>query len=273
MDNMFGVKRVNGEYISKKEYDKNRQKRRAEILDGWVEKQESFEGKQVRIRKIDSFSLADTLQNIDKKFCTNTEEFVGKHTDCITIKKFDKEKKAIFDNGLNVYYAGRDVVRNFILERSNLLIKKNALYVPKCKNENDVCRWFEENCNNLCLEIATHRTNSSKFHIKGSGSYGGIDHICRFIDGASDQCGFHYCKDNNYRPFLNRYMSEKQRMIYNQFYEFIEADFMLIELEYLSSHFVTHKHPSVIDMVICYKKDKDLSVPVLTLGMDRDTNV
>jgi hypothetical protein len=61
-------------------------------------------------------------------------------------------------------------------------------------------------------------------------------------------------------------------MIYNQFYELVEADFMLIELEYLSSNFVIHKHPSMVDMVICYKKDRDLSVPVLELGMDRDTN-
>ena len=273
MDNMFGVKRVNGEYISKKEYDKNRQKRHVEILDGWVEKQESFEDKQVRIGKIDSFSLADTLQNIDKKFCTNAEEFVGKYANRITVKKLDTEKKAIFDDRLNVYYAGRDIVRNFILERFNFLIKANALYIPKCENENDVNRWFDENCNDLCLGIATHRTNGSKFHINGSGSYGEIDHICVFIGGVSDQYGFHYCKDNNYRPFLNRYMTEKHATIYNQFYEFIEADFMLIELEYLSSHFVTHKHPSVVDMVVCYKKDKDLSVPVLVLGMDCDTNV
>jgi hypothetical protein len=59
-------------------------------------------------------------------------------------------------------------------------------------------------------------------------------------------------------------------MAYNQFYELVEAGFMLIEIEYLSSNFVRHRHPSTIDMVICYKKDKDLSVPILELGTGRD---
>ena len=79
------------------------------------------------------------------------------------------------------------------------------------------------------------------------------------LDGISNSYEFHYCEDNNYHPFLNRYINEKQRIIYDQFYEFVEADFMLIEI-----------NSSVIDMVICYKKDKELSVPVLELEIGRD---
>ena len=39
-----------------------------------------------------------------------------------------------------------------------------------------------------------------------------------------------------------------------------------IELEYKSSNFIQHKHdPSKVDMVICWEKDTDLSVPVIEL--------
>jgi len=272
MDNMFGVKRVDGKYVSKNEYNDNRRKRRDEILDGLIGKQESFEDRQTRLEKIDPFELSEGLKNVDSRFCALVEEFVDKYINGISIKKSLKDETAIFDNRLSISCAGRNIVRNFILERSSFLIRSNVLYIPKCENENDVSRWFEDNCNDLCLGIAIHRNSHSKFHIKGSCSYGGIDHICRFVDGISGNYEFHHCEDNNYIPLLNRYMSKKQVMIYNQFYELVEADFMLIELEYLSSNFVIHKHPSMVDMVICYKKDRDLSVPVLELGMDRDTN-
>jgi hypothetical protein len=267
MDNMFGVKRVNGEYVSKDEYNDHRNKRRDEILEEWIGKQESFEDRQIRLKKIDPFEVSDGLKNIDSKFCANVEEFANKNMGDANIKKSLKDEIAIFDNRLSISCSGRNIVRNFILERSNFLIKSNVFYIPRCENENDVSRWFEDNCNDLCLGIAIHRNRHSKFHIEGSGSYGGIDHICMFIDGISGIAEFHHCADNNYQPLLNRYMNQKQIMIYNQFYELVKADFMLIELEYLSSNFVRHKHPSVVDMVICYKKDRDLSVPVLELGI------
>ncbi len=271
MDSMFRIKRVNGEYLSKIEYNNHRKKRYVEISDEWIGKQESFEDRQIRLNKIDSFELGEALTNIDKKFCTDTEEFVNKYGNCVNIKKFHEDETVIYNDRLMVYNIGRDIVRNFILERSNLLIRSNCLYIPNCKNENDVSGWFEENCNNLCLGISTHRNRHSKFLMKGS-RYSGVDHICRFIGEALESHKFYRCKDNDYRPLLNRYMSEKQIMTYNRFYEFVEADSVLIELEYLSSNFVKHKHPSIIDMVICYKKDKDLSVPVLELGLGRDIN-
>ncbi len=266
MDSMFGIKRVNGEYTPKKEYNNHRKKRYAEILDEWIDKQESFEERQIRLRKVNSFRLMEILKNVDKKFCTDIEEFVNKYINSIDIKKFHEDETIVFDDRLRISDIGRDIVRNFILERSNFLIGSNALYIPNCKNENEVSRWFEKNCNDLCLGISIYKNRHSKFRIKGSGSYSGVDHICRFIGSILDTSESLYCEDNNYRPFLNRYMNEKQRVIYNQFYEFVEADFMLIELEYLSSNFVRHQHPSVVDMVICYKKDKDLSAPVLELG-------
>lgn len=270
MDNMFGVKRINGEYIPKKEYNDYRNKKRIEISDSYIDKQESLKDRQIRLSKIDPFKIAETLKNIDNDLCTDVVKFINKYSNYIDFQKFQKDETAIFDNRLKISNIGRDIVRNFILERSNFLIRSNALYIPKCENENDVSKWFENNCNDLCLGISLHRNRHSKFHIKGSGSYSGIDHICRFIGGALDTSEFHLCEDNNYRPFLNRYMDEKQITVFNQFYEFVEAGFMLIELEYLSSNFVRHRHPSTIDMVICYKKDKDLSVPVLELGIGRD---
>jgi|SRR3990167_2084605 len=269
MDSMFGIKRVNGEYVSKKEYNDHRKKRYIEILDKWIDKQESFEERQIRLRKIDSFKLAENLENIDKKFCTDIDKFV--HTNCLNIKKINDEI-AIFDNRLMIFEIGRNIVRNFILDRTTFLIRSKALYIPNFENESEISRWFGKNCNDLCLGISLHRNRHSKFRIKGSGSYSRIDHICKFIGGIFNTYDFHYCEDNNYRPFLNRYMDEKQNLIYNQFYEFIEADFMFIELEYMSSNFVRHLHPNIVDMVICYKKDKDLSVPVLELGINRDIN-
>ncbi len=271
MDNMFGVKRVYGEYVSKKEYNDHINKRKIDILDNWISKQETSEDRQIRLKNIDFFELAETLKNFDKQFCNDAEQFISKYVKYTRIKKILEEETIIFDDRLKISNIGRNIVRNFILERSNYLIKSDALFIPNCKNENDVNRWFEENCNDLCLGISLYRNRHSKFHIKGSGSYSGIDYICKFIDGISI-VDFQHCKNNNYCPFLNRYMSEKQIIMYNQFYEFVEASFMSVELEYLSSNFVRHKHPSTVDMVICYKKDKDLSVPVLELGFGRDIN-
>ncbi len=273
MDDMFHVKRKNGEYISKKELRDSRKKIHVAISEEWIRKQESFEDRQSRLRGIDPFKLSDTLSMIDKKFCKGVEEFVGKYKNFVDIKKSHDKEMAIFDDRLRVSNIGRDIVRNFILERSNFLIKSNALYIPDCEKENEVNMWFEENCNDLCLGISVHKDRHSKFHIRGSGSYSGVDYICNFIGSTLNTYEFVNCKNNNYRPFLNRYMDEKQSLVHNQFYEFVETSFMLIGLEYLSSNFVRHKHPSVVDMVICYKKDKDLSVPVLELGMGRDMNV
>ena len=46
-----------------------------------------------------------------------------------------------------------------------------------------------------------------------------------------------------------------------------------IELEYTSSNFVLHKHdPSKVDMVVCWKKDKELSVPVIELKSFLEAN-
>ena len=61
------------------------------------------------------------------------------------------------------------------------------------------------------------------------------------------------------------YMDNNQRQMYNKFCDIVQADFLPIELEYLSGNFIKHKHPDIVSMVICYKKDKELSVPVLEL--------
>lgn len=46
-----------------------------------------------------------------------------------------------------------------------------------------------------------------------------------------------------------------------------------IELEYTSGNFVLHKHdPSKVDMVVCWKKDKELSVPVIELKSFLESN-
>ena len=68
-----------------------------------------------------------------------------------------------------------------------------------------------------------------------------------------------------YRPFLSKYMDNKQRQVYDKFYALVGAQSISIELEEISSNFVRYKHPSTVDMVICYKNDKEIRVPVLEL--------
>jgi transcriptional antiterminator Rof (Rho-off) len=46
-----------------------------------------------------------------------------------------------------------------------------------------------------------------------------------------------------------------------------------IELEYMSSNFIQHKHDtSKVDMVVCWKKDKELSIPIIELESFLEAN-
>lgn len=196
------------------------------------------------------YTLERQLEDIDKKFCINIEKFVSNHND-----KYD-----LMDS-LKVFKIGRHIICDYIIERCNLLILSDAIHIPDFKNEHDINRWFKENCNNLGLETFTHKKRHTKFIITGSGKYGGIDYICKISDGF----GFQSCIDNYYSPHLNMCMDNNQKKIYDKFCEIVQADFLPIELEYLSGNFIKHKHPDIVSMVICYKKDKDISVPVLEL--------
>lgn len=256
-DKMYKVKRIEDEYVTKNEY-KNYRKNK--IMEEWENKQETFEERKSRLEKINPWKINKELENIDKKFCINTGEFVNNYGCKFSIMSFDDRSKII--------KIGRDIICNFILERSDFLIRSNAVYIPNCEDEDDVKRWFEENCNNICLGIPMHSRRHIKFNIKGSGIYDGIDYICNFIGGV-DNLHYRYCEDNHYRPFLNKYMDDKQRQIYGKFYELVDAQSILIELEYISSNFIRHKHPGIVDMIICYHKDKEVGIPVLELYKEK----
>ena len=262
MDKMFHIKK--GECVTKREYseyrkhksiytDKSDKYRKNQIEEELIYKQETFEEREKRLENIDTFKINDVLERIDKKFCANIEEFMNNYGHKFHTMSLRERSEAI--------KTGKDIVINFILDRSNIIIESNAIYIPDCKGESDMMRWFNENCNNLCIGIPMISTR----HVKD-----GVD-ICSFI-GGMDHNGYCYkqqnavyCEDNHYRPLLNKYMGNKQRQVYGKFYEFIGAQSISIELEDISSNFVRYKHPSTVDMVICYEKDKDIRVPVLEL--------
>lgn len=196
------------------------------------------------------YTLENQLEDIDKKFYANIEKFVSNNSDNVDIM-----------DRIKIFKTGRDVICEYIIERYNLLIRSNAIHIPDFKNEHDINRWFKENCNNIGLEIFTHHKRHSRFNITGCGDYGGIDYICKISDGF----GFQSCVNNYYSPHLNLFMNDNQKKIYDKFCEIVEADFLPIELEYLSGNFIKHKHPDIVSMVICFKKDKDISTPVLEL--------
>lgn len=245
--NLINIKKVKGGYVAKREYNEYRRYRKNLIEEEWIEKQETFEEREKRLEKIDPFEINGVLENVDKKFCTNIEEFISNYRYKFNTMSFSKRSEII--------KIGKDIVLNFILDRSNFIIESNAIYVPNCNDESGMIRWFEENCNNLCLGMPTESIRHAKDR---------VGYICRFIGGIGHHY-YRYCEDNHYHPFLNKYMDNKQRQVYGKFYELVAAHSISIELEDISSNFVRHKHPNTIDMVICYEKDKEIRVPVLEL--------
>lgn len=201
----------------------------------------------------DDYCTVETkLRNIDRNFCMNIEKFVINRND-----NFDKHDTMARMKFLKI---GRKIICNYIIERCGILIQSNSIIIPDFKNEHELNRWFKENCNNLGLEVFNHHKRHAKFIIAGK-KYDGIDYICKIADGF----GFSSCNDNYYSPPLITYMDDTQKKIYLKFCNIVKSDFLPIELEYLSSNFIKHGHSDIVSMVICYKKDKDLAVPILEL--------
>lgn len=253
-DNMHGVKRIDGEYATKKEYRKHR---KDEIMEEWYNKKEEADEKLAKIQdekplhKI--FEEKEKLEAIDQKLYKNIEEFANTYGFKYgTVDRFKIAK------------IGRNIICNFIIERSRFLINSNIIAVPNCKGENDVERWFQENCNNIGLYIPMLHKKHDKLYMTGYSPIEGIDYRCKLV--GSERSGFMYNENNHYIPHLDRHMDENQKKIFYKFCEFVGADSILIELEQLSDNFVKHKHSDLIDMIICYKKDKELDIPILELS-------
>lgn len=254
-DKMHDVKRIDGEYTTKKEYRKHR---KDEIMEEWYNKKEEADEKLAKIQdekplyKI--FEEKEKLEAIDQKLYKNIEEFVNAHG-----------FKYGTDDRFKIAKIGRNIICNFIIERSRFLIESNMIAIPNCKGENDVERWFQENCNNIGLYIPMLHMKHDKFYLIKYGPIEGIDYKCKLI--YSERSGHFMCNENNhYIPHIDRRMDENQKKIFYKFCEFVGADSMLIELEQLSSNFEKHKHIDTIDMIICYKKDKELDIPILELS-------
>lgn len=258
MEKMFNVKKVKGEYATNKEYREYRRSREDYILEEWENKLEKAElDLQERRRYKPPYEILEDeekLKNIDKKFCMNIEEFYNKYMADNSHKDLDKKPK-IIESGLDIIYS-------FIIERFKFLINSDMVAIPDCKGEPDTNRWFQENCNNLGFIIVGRHSKSHK----GSNDYSGIDYICKFVD--SDEYGPFSCNDNYYCPRMIRYMTDNQIQAYRKFLEFIDAGSLVIEIEHLSSNFIRHRHPkALVNMIVCYKKDKELSIPILDINI------
>ncbi len=253
-DKMHGIKRIDGEHVTKKEY---RKYRKDKIMEGWYNRKEEAEEKFYIIQNdkplYKIFEEREKLKGFDQRFYDNIEKFVNKY------------EFKYSDDRYEIARIGRNIICNFIIERSKFLIESNLLIIPICDGENDVTRWFQENCNNIGLYIPIGHIRHGKYYLKTYGPVEGIDYKCKLVD--SERSGyFMYDQSNHYIPHIDRNLDENQKQIFYKFCEFVGADSILIELEHKSSNFIRHKHVDLIDMIICYDKDVEIDIPILELS-------
>lgn len=239
-DKIYGVKKINNCYITNHRYNQIKFQKNNE-LEKWYdeiarcnEKCRDIQNKKSFYKRLEEKQM---LKNIDKKFLTDIEEFMSKYID--KLKSFPD---------IEIINIGRNIIYNFVVRRFKFLIDSDTIIIPRCKNEYDVNRWFTDNCNILGLEIDKHGRHRAK----------GTDHICTFG------------KD------LNSIIDDKQlininldnmKQIYYTFLGLVNAKNLLIGLEYISSNFLLHRHSiKYVNMVVCYKKDRELSIPILELS-------
>ncbi len=183
-------------------------------------------------------SYTDKLfKNLADKFHMDIKDFSAKYGDSF-IRSDLKDK----DKSWKTLRMLHNIICNYIIERYHLVIKVGDLQTPYCKKESDINKWFIENHSHLGLD-------------KSERHQGSLDYDCRYK-------GIKY----------DRYLSYIHGSLY---IDFIHDRFISVELEYLSSHFISHRHPiDTVDMIICYKKDKDIyynipkgeKIPILELS-------
>lgn len=236
MEKAFGVKNVKGEYVTKKEYNEYRRQRKSQISEEWMKKKIDATEKNIVDRRINS-----RLGDVTKKFFMDIKEFVDKYKDN--------------DDHSTVGKIGHDIICDYIIRRGRLIFDSHILPIPYINNEPDLNKWFEDyHCTdhkNCAFSILGLKVLGR--HIKG------IDYMCEYR--------YEFCCPNDlpcpYIPIQNFLDIDT----YDSFNMMTDPNF-LIELEYVSSNFIKHRHPNdIVDMIICYKKDIDIGdIPILELS-------
>lgn len=188
---------------------------------------ENFEGdcttKKTKNKTFSEFDLYfkhKDYKDIINRFCVNIKKFSDDHGNEF-LKPINNDSFWIAQRRLH------DIICNHEIERYHFLINNNYLdtFHNINKSEGDIGKWFRNNCNNLGFSIMDY-------------NYAGIDYGCRY-------------------NYLINYLLYS--MLPFDIFNLIHGRYMHIELEYLSSNFLLHKHPvDLVDMIICYRKDKDI---------------
>lgn len=227
-DEMYGVKEIDGEYATKKEY---RKYRKIEILDNWADKLESAYEKECRYNS-DAY---EKIEIVTKDFFEKIKDYVEKY------KNVDMHD----DYFWKIVNIGHDIIYDYITKRCRIMIDYNLIPLPILEGERELNMWFADN----------HGSTFENYVFKALGF--GVLH--RHVKGIDYQCKYRYencCMMDMPGPYipLNKMIDKN---IYDIFIELIDNKSFLIELEDLSGNFLSHKHGHA-DMIICYKKDKDI---------------
>jgi hypothetical protein len=141
----------------------------------------------------------------------------------------------------------RKIICNYIIERFHLMCEIYKIKIPYFKNErDDMESWFKKNCGYFFDLGIISRHNH------------GIDYLCEY--GFDPLMLSFISKDKKVSDFFNKFIDQ------DDLHKECGTKHLQIELEYQSGNFILHKHPiEHTDMVICFKKDKHIDVPILEL--------
>lgn len=168
---------------------------------------------------------------IRNEFCTDIKEFVSKYENDYRLPK-DADTWWVYRR-IMAFTLCDHIIKKFHYNTSIYDIS-----IPDFNSEGDISRWFKENY--YLFDFTDIRRSQ----------YQNFDYDCQYGD---DDIMIHLGLDERSLKFFDDYINHSKL-------------YLTIELEYLSSNFVDHKHSAKLaDMVICYKKDKKLSVPILEL--------
>lgn len=250
-------------------------KRDVRIIDGISKIVEIENGKIIKVirdyKRTNKYqNKSETFVDIANRFYDNIKEFVSTHgeeyynyrnnifeefyKDYPEYKRLSyNEYKELFDNYKNTKLEKlpsekfRKIICNYIIERFHFMCETYKIKIPYCKNErDDMESWFKKKCGYFFDLGIISRHND------------GIDYLCEY--GFDPLILSFISKDDKVSDFFNRFIDPKDT------HKECRTKHLQIELEYQSGNFISHKHSiDKTDMVICFKKDKHLDVPVLEL--------
>jgi len=258
--------------MKKRDLHQNMTNRDVRIIGGIAKIVEIENGKIIKVirdyrsNKYQNKSFVD----IANRFYDNIKEFVYTHGEGYynyrynIHEEFDKdypenrhlsyrEYKELFDNYKNAKLERlpskklRKIICNYIIERFHFMCETYKIKIPYCKNErDDMESWFKKKCGYFFDLGIISRHND------------GIDYLCEY--GFDPLILSLISKDKKVSDFFNTFIDQKDT------HKECGTKHLQIELEYQSGNFISHKHSiDSTDMVICFKKDKHLDVPILEL--------